>query len=135
VNAKRLLPAIVWAAFIFVLCSIPGKDIPAAGWMDIISLDKWVHFGVFAVLMWLTLRAVRAHYRQEHFALDGRWIWLLLVVLYGGLTEGYQHWMLEDRYADLYDFVANTAGAIAAWWIYERYFSRRQRSETYQKTF
>ncbi len=132
---RRLWPALLWAVFIFVLCSIPGKDIPAAGWMDVISLDKWVHFGVFGVLMWLILRAVRSKYAAEALALDARWIWLTVVILYAGLTEGYQHWMLEDRFADLYDFIANTFGAIAAWWIYERYFSRQQRNGSYQKTF
>lgn len=131
---KRFIPALLWAALIFVLCSIPGKDIPTAGWMDLISLDKWVHFGVFAVLMGLLLHALRKQYNAYPRRFDERWYWLIAVVAYGALTEGYQHWMLEDRYADVYDFVANTLGALAGWWIYERYLSARFREKEYEKT-
>lgn len=129
------MPAVLWAVLIFLLCSIPGKDIPGAGWMEVISLDKWVHFGIFAILMIFILHAIRRQYSAESWRFDGRWVWLIAVVIYGGLTELYQHWMLADRTADVYDFIANTAGAIIGWSIYERYYSSQKRNHSYEKTF
>lgn len=119
---QRWVPAFVWAAFIFILCSIPGKDIPAADWMQMISLDKWVHAGVFAVLMIFVFHG----YGQYDFARPRYYvsvILLLLAVVYGGITELYQHFFLPDRYADVYDFIANSIGAIIGLLIYHRYAS------------
>lgn len=124
----RYMLALLWAILIFFLCSIPGKDLPSAGWMELVSFDKWAHFGIFAVQMALVLHALRRQYSPMLWRFDVRWYWFIAVVAYGGLTEGYQHWMLQDRQADLYDFVANTAGALAGGWIYERYLSVRFRT-------
>jgi hypothetical protein len=40
----------LWILFIFLLCSTPGQYIPSAGWMEMLSLDKLVHAGIFFVL-------------------------------------------------------------------------------------
>ena len=130
----KFIPAILWALLILFLCSIPGRDLPAAGWMDLVSFDKWAHFALFAVQMGLLLHAIRKQYSAYPRRFDERWYWFGAVIIYGGLTEGYQHWFLEDRTADIYDFVANTAGALAGWWIYERYLSVRFRRNDYEKT-
>lgn len=131
---KRWWPAALWAAIIFVLCSIPGKDIPSAGWMHAVSLDKWVHFIMFAVLSILVLHALRrSSGRDEYWPFQ--WWWIGVVVLYGALTEGYQHWFLEDCYADVYDFVANTLGALVGTWIYHRYHHLYYRRVESGKTF
>lgn len=116
----RWVPALIWGAFIFVLISIPGKDIPSSDWMQMISLDKWIHAGVFAVLMILVFHG----YKQYDFARPRYYvnvILLLLVIIYGGGTELYQHFFLADRYADVYDFLANSVGAIIGMLIYQRY--------------
>lgn len=132
-NFRVLLP-IVWAGIILILCSVPGKDIPTAGWMQMVSLDKWVHFFIFVVQMIFVMRAVDARNSPEQRSIS-HWIWFVAVVAYGGLTELYQQYFLTDRQADIYDFVANAAGATAGWLIYERYFSGHKRNNTYQKTF
>lgn len=43
---------------------------------------------------------------------------LIAGMIYGGLIELYQGFLLPDRMADWADFAANCAGAIAGWvWV------------------
>lgn len=124
-TALRAVPALLWAIVIFILCTIPGQNLPAEAWMEAIRLDKWVHFGIFAVLMVLVSFAIDGQYEPVslRFYIGA----FLLVVAFGALIEGYQHFMLDDRYAELYDVLANTIGALAGGWFYKRYCSVRLR--------
>ncbi len=47
---KHLTPALLWAAFILVLCGIPGSQLPEVPFWDIFSFDKAAHVAVFLVL-------------------------------------------------------------------------------------
>ena len=50
--------AILWTLLIFVLCLMPGKEVPK---VEIPLIDKWAHFiffGVFSFLWLLSLRTV-----------------------------------------------------------------------------
>ena len=44
--------SILWAFFIFILCHLPGKDLPK---VTIIGIDKVVHFILFATITFITL--------------------------------------------------------------------------------
>lgn len=103
-----------WALLILVLCLLPGGQLPQWSWADLLSLDKPVHAFLFFVLVVLTTRGLQ---RQTRFQLGRRALlaWAFgIAVVYGGLTELMQGFLLVDRTADLLDFIANTAGAIAA---------------------
>ena len=54
--AAYQLPAIVWAALIFVASSIPGTEYPQ---INIVGIDKVVHFAIYAILCLLTYNAVK----------------------------------------------------------------------------
>ena len=45
---------IIWALLIFILCFIPGPDLPES---NIPMADKWVHFVLFAVFTFLWMCA------------------------------------------------------------------------------
>jgi len=122
VRIRRWLPAFAWAVVIFVLCSIPGKDIPTQDWMQIISLDKLVHAGIFAVLMLFVLHGYGSSDLIKPLSQTSLLL-LFSVIVYGGVTELYQHYFLPDRFADVYDFIANSFGAIIGLLIYHRYAS------------
>jgi VanZ family protein len=135
VKLKSLWPALLWALLIFILCSIPGKDIPSSDWMHLVALDKWVHFGMFAVLVVLMLHASRTLLPGGEWKPKHKWVLFFIAVVYGAFTEMYQHLALEDRYADVYDFLANTLGAIVGVWVYDRYASAFYRRWNNKKTF
>lgn len=130
----RIGAPIFWALLILVLCSIPGKDIPSVGWLQILNPDKWVHATIFAVQYLLLMFAFSHKYVDKlgHFA--GHWWAVTLSLLYAALTEVYQHVFLPDRYGDVYDFIANAVGVLLGVWLYYRYGERILRYVSQQKT-
>ncbi|MFM2307331.1 MAG: hypothetical protein RLZZ367_2000 [Bacteroidota bacterium] len=103
-------PSILWAAFILVLCLMPGKDLPS---ISLFQADKLGHFGVYLVLAFLMWFGWR---RQTSFT----WLHqqafikiLLITSSYGFVVEILQHLLTTDRHFDLYDALANAIGAIA----------------------
>lgn len=110
--------ALLWALFILILCGIPGRDIPHISFLELLSFDKFVHAGIFCVLVMLL---IRGFYIQVHFPFlsrNARSVSLVLAVMYGGILEIMQGTVFEERSADLYDFVANSIGCFVALGIY-----------------
>ena len=97
--------ALLWTLLILIGVSLPGASLPKA---PVLSFDKVVHFGMFAVLgvLWL-------------WALQGSFRWQVARVLLGGgtyavVTELYQGLLGTGRQPDVYDALANLLGLLAA---------------------
>lgn len=109
-HIKAYLPALLWSIFIFVLCLIPGKDIPH---VPIMGIDKIIHFTLFGVLIFLYLKSTRKgnkNLTQPHIIL-----FLFLIMAYGILLEIFQGNFVPGRTADLYDTIANSLGVICVY--------------------
>lgn len=102
--------ALLWALVIFVLCSMPGRLIPAMSWLDLLSFDKWVHASVFFVLVGLLGIAVYVHQQSKNLF----YLYFVLCVVYGGLLEIMQAIVFSERSADRYDMIANSFGCLIA---------------------
>ena len=77
------LPALAWAAVIFILTMMPGKYIPPVNIWNLANLDKLVHLSIFVVLIVLALygflkqqayRVLREHPAAIAFVLCAGWI-------------------------------------------------------------
>jgi VanZ family protein len=90
---------------IFVLCAMPGRFVPGAWWLDLLSADKLVHISVFFVLGFLVFLALRQR------GAPARYFWFGLVVMYGVMLEIMQATMFSERSAEFADMLANTMGA------------------------
>ncbi len=106
-----------WGLLILILCLIPGKDLPSWGWADVVSLDKFVHAGMFGLLSIFIYRGFLVQYpeaskRSNHIA--GA---LIISALYGVATEVMQGTLLTDRIADPMDQLANIVGIALAWYV------------------
>lgn len=106
---KKQMPAILWAFFIAFLCGIPGKDLPSSDWLELISFDKFVHASLFYILVLLSNKA----YNTNNIS-SIRILIFILCCLYGGLLEILQGTIFSERSADIYDFIANSFGALIA---------------------
>ena len=95
-----------WACLIFVLSSIPGRNLPR---IELMTHDKLLHATVYSVLGGLCFLALRATVPIG----TGRLIALavLLAALYG-LSDEFHQLFVPGRSADLRDAAADTAGAL-----------------------
>src|SRR5690242_15845742 len=55
IRLKKALPSFIYAIFLLLLCTIlltlPGSAFPKENWLDKIWFDKWVHIGMFGMLV------------------------------------------------------------------------------------
>ncbi len=102
--------AVLWALVILGLCSMPGRFIPSANWLELLSFDKWVHAGIFFALLGLLQVAVVAHGQTKNLS----YFYFILCVLYGGALELMQVTLFSERSADWYDVIANSFGCLLA---------------------
>ena len=100
----------LWTLIILILCGMPGKDVPHISFLELLQFDKFVHAGIFFVLIVLSIRG---------FLLQSKFLFLqnfpktfafIYCVCYGGGLEIMQGTIFTDRTADIYDFIANSFG-------------------------
>jgi VanZ family protein len=113
--------ATLWTLLIFILCFLPGRDIPE---IKIPLIDKWAHmvlFGVFAYLWHTTVPAKSISYK----------IILFLITLFTGwLVEYVQGHFVEDRTQDnmdtLSDIIGGAIGIVLYSIAYYKYNNRHK---------
>jgi hypothetical protein len=105
-----------WGALIFALCAMPGMYIPAVSWLELLSFDKWVHAGIFFILVWLLAIAVLLQKQKKKLI----HLFVVLSIIYGGLLELMQAKVFSNRSADWQDFVANSFGCLMALFFYKQ---------------
>jgi len=101
------LPAIAWAALIFISSSIPAHDIPH--WA-LFRFDKAIHAINFFLLCLLSERALRCQDRFPSLQNSSMIISIFFSAVYGFLDETHQRFV-AGRTADVFDFLADMAGA------------------------
>lgn len=110
--------ALLWALLIFILCAIPGKDIPFGDIWDLFNLDKFIHASIFFMQAILLINGFSNQSGILLFNTYPKSFTLFICIIYGGDLELMQGAFFEDRNADVYDFAANTIGALAGIALY-----------------
>ena len=116
---KIFLPAIAWWVFSLVLFTMPGSKIPAAGWFEVIQVDKWVHAFLFLVLVYLIYHP---YLQRRISSKNNRWTWSIPAAAlgYGILIEILQHGVIPNRSFDAWDIAADAVGCFIAWYVWGR---------------
>jgi VanZ family protein len=118
----HVLPALIYVLVLFWLGAIrTGFDLP----QSFIPQDKLKHFGAFALLVFLLLRAFRFEFPA---AANGRLIGLSMVgsSAIGAMLELWQC-LFPYRSAEFADWVADTLGALLAGFLANQWLRRRGR--------
>lgn len=108
-------PSILWAAFILVLCLLPGHELPS---VSLWQADKIVHVLVYVVLAVLLLWGWS---KQQHYIglyKNAGFKILILTFCYSFGVEILQELLTTDRHFDWYDALANALGGITGVCIY-----------------
>jgi VanZ family protein len=99
-------PPVAWAAFIFVMSSIPGTALPE---MPAVNFDKVIHAGVYGVLSALIWRALR----NRPITLGRATVLAVTFATLFGVTDELHQLFTPNRSADWRDGIADLVGALA----------------------
>ena len=110
--------AMLWALLILILCGMPGKDIPHISFLELLSFDKFVHAGIFFVLVLLMVRGLTLQITFSGIKNNAKLFSFGFCVIYGGSLEIMQGTIFQDRSADVFDFIANSFGATLGLLLY-----------------
>ena len=118
-------PGISWALLILILSTItpPALEIPDL--FDLLAPDKIAHFLFYAVFVILFTNGFSKMPTGTRWSRNQFSIPLIGGIIYGGLIEIYQGYILTNRTADYVDFIANCIGSLLGWGLM-RYLSKRE---------
>jgi VanZ family protein len=112
-----LLLATLWFITTVVLLTLPGSDLPQENWLDQIYFDKWVHIGMFALLVFLWCWALSKKNenspRLKTFFLQIT----IAAIAYGILMEFVQRNFIPGRSFDIIDMIADSVGAFVGFFF------------------
>jgi len=105
------LPAFGWLVITFILLVLPGPDVPKISIFELVYFDKWVHIGMFGILMLLWgYPFLRTNIASQY----PFFIVAICVILYGVLMEFVQKLFAFERSFDLFDILADSVGCVLA---------------------
>ena len=103
-------PAIIWLIISTILFCLPGSALPKETWLDMIWFDKWVHIGLFAIMVtlwcWAYSNKNQVKSKIRHLFIVLAVIWLI----YGFVIELIQGRFIPNRDFDLGDIAADAVG-------------------------
>lgn len=107
--SKKWYLAAGWTIFTQILLSLPGSLFRGPGLFKIPHLDKIVHVFLFAGLAMLWILYYRGKKEITAFSVA---LILLIVSAYGVAVEFFQVNFIPNRSFDVWDIVADIAGAV-----------------------
>jgi VanZ family protein len=124
---KSILPAILWALFILIICGIPGQKLPHLDFLDWLKPDKIVHLFVFGLLSYLLMKGFLRREMRGIFRKQPALFAFLLSAVYGCVIEVLQEYVFINRSGEVFDALADAAGALLGIWLY-RYLVKKRSS-------
>lgn len=110
-STLTFIPAITWLIISIILLTLPGSDIPSAKWLDVIWFDKWVHIGMFGlmVIFW-GFALIKKSFSVSRSTKILFYI-SLFAIAYGIAMEFVQLYFIPGRSFDVLDMAADAIGA------------------------
>ncbi len=112
------LPAVVWAAVLFTLSSIPSQSLPS---LVLNFKDLFLHFAAYSVFGLLLAHALIP--TAQRLPRKSGWLVILIGCLYGASDEFHQIFV-PGRYCTFSDFLADCAGVAFGLFLYWQLFRR-----------
>src|SRR4051812_33668667 len=118
-------PALLWALFIFILCTLPGKNIPHLKFLDWLKPDKIVHFVLWGALSFLLVRGFSQQHTFVYVSEHAKMYAIIFSCLYGVVIELLQTYIFTYRSGEVYDAIADAVGAFIGVWFYLFWMRRK----------
>lgn len=113
-----ILPAIGWMILCTILLVLPGSTFPKEDWLSKIWFDKWVHIGLFSIMVVLWCRGLQKASKKQYFFIPAA------ALAYGIIMEFIQQHFVVNRSFDPGDIVADAIGCIIGYWFSFRYIKK-----------
>ena len=107
---KFYWPAILWALFVLLMCSIDLHNVPEST-KFFPGFDKLVHCGFFFMIVVLISYGLNKQQSAANISYTAILIVMLSAILYGGAIELLQNYIFTWRDGDWNDLFADTVGA------------------------
>lgn len=123
---KKFIPGIAWFFVVLILICTPGPDLPELGdWFGELSMDKFIHCGIFGLLAllwnWPVLKSTLADKLKKQWFLKIA----LAVSIFGFITELLQKYYIPGRSFSLIDCLADVIGAFGALIVARFFLSKK----------
>lgn len=104
-----------------VIICLPQKDLPQNKFLAIPFFDKIVHIGCFSLLVWLFYYPFAKSSLPQATKYNNLIKLALCAIVWGLATEFIQRFFVPGRSFDLFDWLADSIGAVLAfvtvkWW-------------------
>ena len=119
---RYYLAPIFWAGVILFLSSVPSTDLPDFSFWTFFTFDKFAHVAMYGVLSFQVMKACVRQYANWSIRYNAVKVTLFTVILYGGLIELFQEFILTDRHGDWLDLISNIVGTIIGITIFKLIF-------------
>ncbi len=103
-------PALIWAAIIFYVSSLPAHKLPK---FALLISDKVIHAAIFLVLGLLVYHALEPRVKVNIFGWRRLLFAMVVVVVYGFIDEFHQSFV-PGRKIDIMDATADAIGGVIA---------------------
>ncbi len=122
---RKLIPALLWALFILILCGLPGNDIPRLTFLDWMKPDKIVHLVLFGTLSFLLIKAFVEQTTYPSLIQRAKLLSIIIASIYGVVIEVLQETIFIGRTGDVFDALADSVGAFIGLWFFN-YWTKRK---------
>jgi VanZ family protein len=106
------LLALTWLIISTILLTIPGTKFPKDDWLSKIWFDKWVHIGLFALLVYLWCWFLFSNNQKTERLITGFLFIAIAALAYGALMEFVQKYFVVNRSFDGGDIIADGIGCV-----------------------
>lgn len=123
---KYLIWVIAEIALVFVLLSLPGNSFTdRTGWLYLLPIDKIVHIILFGSLA-LSFYCLFDHAGIQALQSVRAQAWaMIFCIVYGIAMEYYQKWYVPSRGFEVMDMIADAAGVLLAFPLYQLWKKRQ----------
>jgi len=119
---KYHIPYLLITVGIFSFSSFPGDSLPD---LSFEFSDKIIHFTIYLFLMISFFIAIN-NSNQNNFLRKSPVVFSLIITILYGATDELHQYFVPNRSCDIWDFVANTLGAVIAGYIIYIYLRKKQ---------
>ena len=91
---------------------LPGTSLPEQDWFAFVQLDKWIHIGLFSVMVTLWCLPLLNRYPSKAPAVKMILLISLTCLSYGVAMEFVQHYFISNRSFDVGDIFADAIGCV-----------------------